>query len=862
MKKVFLIGLTIILLVLATGTLLACEWPFGGEDTPEVTGYDVTWVNENGNLLQLDRKVAEGTTPTYRGNTPIKSEDEENTYVFDGWSPAVHPVDEAIVYTATYRAVPKNTTPVPTQYYTITWADANGSVLSRSRVAQNAIPAYTGETPTKAEDEDYTYTFGGWSPTIAAATADAIYRATFVAQAKGSTTVYYHICWLDYDGTQLAADDVLPDTIPAYSGNTPTRQEDEDYTYIFEGWTPTIIAADGNANYTATYTAQSKISAVVYYTITWQTDTGVVLATDSVEATTLPTYAGATPIKAADSNYCYTFDGWTPTIVAAQSNATYTTTWRTSPKSLSLTVYAVNDFHGAIEQSSGQTGLGYFATYFKEKGAQPNTLLIDSGDTWQGSIYSNYNHGHLVTDVYNAIEMDVRTVGNHDFDWGLEALYANTNASEYTTTLGANIYNYNFATKTVGNVQQSSIADKHAVFTLENGLKVGVVGVIGADQITTINSIYVQEIAFKEHIPIIKQEANYLRQTEGCDVVILSIHGGQEDVLGNNLSDYVDLVLCAHTHQLESTTESGLLYAQFGSYGKYFGQITLTVDMQTHKVNSQMTVLDADDVVDSVSRVDSTVQGIINQYKQQCDAEANTVVARTSGTFSGTAALANLMCKALYDQCVKQGYNDIYLTYVNNARATLYGGQWTYADLYKAFPFDNEIYIIEVTGNELLNEVAKYNYIYKPDASNWNVYTNRTYRIAVIDYLVFHTNKNRYYDYFPTNAGNYVAKLEGNYRVLLRDWLAEKGYITKTLYASDYATGGNYQRTNLTRAGSAAATLPTEDTAPLDSLCNKKACFTLRQARLCAQAHRGGLWAYMDDKWMDATVAKVYSVAI
>ena len=58
-----------------------------------------------------------------------------------------------------------------------------------------------------------------------------------------------------------------------------------------------------------------------------------------------------------------------------------------------IDIYATNDFHGAVEETDGNMGLKKWATYLKNKGENPNTLLIDQGDTWQGSIYSNYNHG-------------------------------------------------------------------------------------------------------------------------------------------------------------------------------------------------------------------------------------------------------------------------------------------------------------------------------------------------------------------------------------------------------------------------------------------------------------------------------------
>ncbi|MFA5687239.1 MAG: 5'-nucleotidase C-terminal domain-containing protein [Bacilli bacterium] len=455
-------------------------------------------------------------------------------------------------------------------------------------------------------------------------------------------------------------------------------------------------------------------------------------------------------------------------------------------------VFAVNDFHGAIEETSTRAGLANFGTFFKEQGERDNTLLIDSGDTWQGSIYSNYNYGRLITDVMNYAKFDAHTVGNHDFDWGTDVLAANV-ARDYdgytTPTLAANVYDFDFDTKTIGTEQQSELGQKSVTYTLENGLEVGIVGVIGQDQITSINSLYTQDIAFKNHVDIIKDEA-YALKNNGVDIVIASVHGGEETVKGQGLELYVDLVLCAHTHRKEYSEVAGLTYAQFGAYGEYFGRVTLEYDTDLGKVvDTDITEYSASDISAQVTTVDSTISNLIDQYSSDCDAAANEVVAsNVTGDFVSFDHAANLMTKAMYDQAVVEGY-DIDLAYCNTARANLDPGSWTFADIYGAFPFDNTIYIIEITGEELLYEVKGYNNIYRNPAFTEKIRADGVYTIACLDYLAFHTNSARYYDYFPDNNGAFISSLSDNYRIILYNWLKNNNYNTGTeLKASDYAS--------------------------------------------------------------------------
>ena len=74
----------------------------------------------------------------------------------------------------------------------------------------------------------------------------------------------------------------------------------------------------------------------------------------------------------------------------------------------SIQIYASNDFHGAIEGGTSGATLKKFGTYFKQRGEEANTLLLDQGDTWQGSVYSNFNRGACINDVMNYAKFDAR----------------------------------------------------------------------------------------------------------------------------------------------------------------------------------------------------------------------------------------------------------------------------------------------------------------------------------------------------------------------------------------------------------------------------------------------------------------------
>lgn len=464
---------------------------------------------------------------------------------------------------------------------------------------------------------------------------------------------------------------------------------------------------------------------------------------------------------------------------------------------LTLDIYATNDIHGQVESAGNTMSLATLGTYLKRKGQDDNTLLLDQGDSWQGSIYSNYNHGAIVNDVMSAVKYDARTIGNHDFDWGVTPLRNNTHRAYngYTIpVLGANIYDYDFSTKTEGNEFQSDLCQKTVTYTLENGLKVGIVGIIGRDQITSITSSYVQDICFKSHIPVIKEEATRLRN-EGCNIVILSAHTGQDDLTGAGLNEYVDLVLCGHTHRSETTNEGNLYYAQFGAYNQRVGHVKLTYDLETNKVsNTSIESFTRSQVENSIIAPDTEISNIVNQYCSECHDEAEIVVANNvtsqfMATKNSTREAINLMCRAMMDRCISDGYNDVILSYCNEGRDNLPYGMWKYADLYETFPFDNVVYIANVKGSDILYEVKGWNNVCFNSSFNYQINPNQYYKIACLDYLLFHTNDNRYYNYFSSFAGVTLGELSANYRMILRQWLISNGYSQgKSLDPSDFSS--------------------------------------------------------------------------
>ena len=283
---------------LTEDTTLYAQW--------EIQKFTVTWVNDDGTELEKDENVEYGTTPEYNGETPTKAGDAQYTYTFSGWDPEISKVTANITYKAVYEQT-VNT-------YTVIWKNEDGTILETAQVEYGTVPKYTGETPTKPADAQYTYAFEGWTPEITVVTEDAEYTATFT-----NTVRTYTVTWKNWDDTVLETDEnVEYGATPEYNGGTPTKPADAQYTYTFTGWLPAVSAVTGDITYKAVFS-----EALNKYTITWKNG-DIVLNTEQVDYGTTPVYSGETPVKDGDAQYSYTFTGWTPEITAVTGDAEYT----------------------------------------------------------------------------------------------------------------------------------------------------------------------------------------------------------------------------------------------------------------------------------------------------------------------------------------------------------------------------------------------------------------------------------------------------------------------------------------------------------------------------------------------------------
>ncbi len=269
-----------------------------------LNSYNVQFVNYDGEVLH-GGLMEYGLVPVYNGDIPEKASDAQYDYTFNGWDKELAAVEGNAVYTAVYKST--------VRAYDIKFVNYDGTELYTTTVKYGATPKYNTTIPTREADFRYTYSFIGWTPEIVPVTGEATYTALFQGTEKQMIVTFFN-----YDGNVLESKFIKYDTIPEYTGATPTKASTAQYTYVFKGWDRALEPVTEKTEYTAQFEA-----ILNEYTVKFVNFDGTVLQEEVLAYGSDVAYKGETPEKPTDA-YIYTFKGWNKEIAAVTGDVTYT----------------------------------------------------------------------------------------------------------------------------------------------------------------------------------------------------------------------------------------------------------------------------------------------------------------------------------------------------------------------------------------------------------------------------------------------------------------------------------------------------------------------------------------------------------
>ena len=192
-------------------------------------------------------------------------------------------------------------------------------------------------------------------------------------------------------------------------------------------------------------------------------------------------------------------------------------------KNLKITILHTNDVHSQIEpfpsnhnRYPNKGGFARRASLFKEIiDLNPNTLIFDAGDIFQGTPYFNFFQGDLELSLMKKMGYNAATIGNHEFDAGLKTLKQNIINNDFQFISS----NYDFT-----NTELEGLIDNYKIYN-KGGVKIGVFG-LGIELKGLVNPLLYNETKYYDPVDIAKDMTSKLKFEEKCDLVICISHLG------------------------------------------------------------------------------------------------------------------------------------------------------------------------------------------------------------------------------------------------------------------------------------------------------------------------------------------------
>ena len=248
-----------------------------------------------------------------------------------------------------------------------------------------------------------------------------------------------------------------------------------------------------------------------------------------------------------------------------------------------LVILHTNDTHSQLEPTDANAiknaDMGGYARrqgiINKIRRQEEQVLLVDAGDFSQGTPYYNFFKGRVEVEGYNRMKYDAITLGNHEFDNGMDTLSAILNLARFPVVVS----NYD-----VGKSSISAFVKPYIVLK-KGSLRVGIMG-LGVNPAGLIMEKNYKGVEYKDPVSTAQKISSVLKKREKCDLIICLSHLGSDSTLtGINDFDiarqtrYIDVIIGGHSHTLLENAKipnvkgKNVLIAQMGKSGLYLGRI-------------------------------------------------------------------------------------------------------------------------------------------------------------------------------------------------------------------------------------------------------------------------------------------------
>ncbi|WP_163528795.1 bifunctional metallophosphatase/5'-nucleotidase [Halobacillus ihumii] len=374
-----------------------------------------------------------------------------------------------------------------------------------------------------------------------------------------------------------------------------------------------------------------------------------------------------------------------------------------------IDILSTNDIHGHITQNQqyqqgGMAIIGGIVEDFRSVNAD-GTVVVDGGDTMQGTLISNSFDGKSTIETLNDIQYDAGAIGNHEFDWGIDVLEQRLDDASYPI-LGANIFE-----EATG--ERPEWAKPYTIVE-KGGYKIGIIGFATPQTPQTTLSTHVEGLEFPTPAPIAEELAAEL-EAKGADMVMVTSHlpGWHEEEtekimgelaqLAKSSEGGLDALVGGHSHERVAGHVNDIPVVEASRYTNAMGHIQLFVDPETEEIyDSEVDMLET---YEHLAGKDESVQEIVDYYKEQVEEVKSEVVSTTEGPLTrdrkygelGVSQLGNMITDAMRERANA----DIAFQNSGGIRADINTGEITYGEVFEVLPFDNYNVTAQMTGQQI-----------------------------------------------------------------------------------------------------------------------------------------------------------------
>lgn len=361
-----------------------------------------------------------------------------------------------------------------------------------------------------------------------------------------------------------------------------------------------------------------------------------------------------------------------------------------------IQIIHTNDVHSRVFEDGGMGYAKVGAIVDEYRAMNPNTLVLDGGDTTHGQTYSTLVRGSSIIDIMNEIGYDAMTSGNHDYNYGFNRLLELAEMADYPI-LAAN----------VKKADGSYVLPPSTIKEI-GGLKIGIFGLATPETLYKTHPKNVEGLTFISPVQAAEEMVKELEPK--VDIIIALAHLGTDgSTLQENRSDYIaeqvdgiDLFVDGHSHEVVSRVIGDTLLVQDGEYAEQVGIVTLVIEdgKIIEKTSEFITAADA-----LAMTPNKAVEKLIADTEKSQKVVLDEVIGQTSVRLDGEREIVRTgesnLGNLITDAMLEVSGADVAITNGGGIRASIEAGDITKGDIITVLPFGNYIVTMKVTGAEI-----------------------------------------------------------------------------------------------------------------------------------------------------------------